>query len=360
MRALVVVAIVFASTNAQADFQSEWRDGCPAGSLSVKPDLDYTTDKGPPVYPRTEATRTGAAPDVDSELVPTRFTAVAGYSQFSSSLNAPGQSARPVAGTIIAHLNRRIYESNLGHQLSLGFTGMYSEMAFLPHDVETVAQSGNLVVGASLRGHWLTSGTVVDKSRPSSDDNGPIDAVGLRHAVAAQVLVFGRPWDGGTNAQQNDALFLQRTAFTPYLMSPNGGAGFAFETRSEQVGCYSPFIHVRLAFYGTSDAGKFDLILPETIAVGFSASEHFSLMFQYGLLIFDHTGNDADSHDHRFALLGTNVIHRFRFGGSYDADWGSVAAFIDMFRGADLYKGGVLTLSFSPNVLWSRENTLWQ
>src|SRR6185295_7600751 len=104
----------------------------------------------------------------------------------------------------------------------------------------------------------------------------------------------------------------RRSAFESYLWSPNRLLGAAFEYRSEGVGCYAPFFHLRLSGMLTHDlAARAMGILPQTVAGGLAVSTNASIFFQYGILIS--LAADGSAND----VFGSNVIHRFRVG----LDW---------------------------------------
>jgi hypothetical protein len=341
---LATIVILVSTRTAHAGIDTDWRDGCPAGNMQTAGDVSYASSDDTPKYRGTNVRRTGAAPDLDSALIPSRFGLAGFYAHLSSSASGAGVPAY-LAGWI-AHAHQNVDFSETDERIwSFGASEMLAGMEITENST-TAFQLGNFVFAPSLRRHWTTTGTDVEKSAPDRFDSSVIDPVGLRHAIAFQGLIAGRyQWGTGPGEADQDFRLLQRTAFDGYLIAPRETLGLAFETRSEGVGCYAPFVHLRLSILGTHDtAGKLMALAPQTLAVGFYASSHFAIMFQYGLLLYE-----ATNREHR-ALLDTNAIHRFRIGGEWTSqDW-SFAAHFDLFRGSTLYDGTVFGFSVSHGI----------
>ncbi len=219
--------------------------------------------------------------------------------------------------------------------LALGAISSFE--TFLPGDSYATNQVGNPVATISWQTYWLTSGTVLETSARGSNGD-PVEPVGIRHAIAEQVIVADRTW-GTSTSDDYAGLFMQRTAFEPYLSSPHRMLGFAVETRHENVGCYAPFIDLRASAYEANDTvgDHYAIIVPVTLAIGFNATENTSAFFQYGIALYTHTGAAATQAQDLFELSGTGMIHRFRFGAQYDTQRLAFALYVDLYRGMSLY-----------------------
>jgi hypothetical protein len=142
----------------------------------------------------------------------------------------------------------------------------------------------------------------------------------------------------------------RREAFEGYLISPRPTWGAAFEIRSEGVGCYAPFVHLRMSATLTdavtdpaqSPREHMVWLAPQTLTFGVSPSSHASVLFQYGLLVY-FTGETARGSP--ASLIGATAVHRFRFGGERVAGPLSFSAHLDFFLGSTLYDGSVFGVS---------------
>lgn len=347
MRAAWIIGSVIVATAsvARADYDSEWRDGCPPGNLEQVADYiaysrAYGHDGSQSVY-STDADQIGPTADLDSALVPTRVMAQGQYDHFSFGNDGNGR-ARLLGTTVQAHLNfpginfnplvpigtwRFAASLNLAALQMMSGDGLGSSAA--------PGQWGNIVLAPALRHTWMTS-YIHHKRKPRdpiTDLDGDITA--LRHAVAFQGLVTASPETYDVNETM---LLWKRSAFDSALFSPHRTWGGSFEYRTEGVGCYSPFFHLRLAALWTSDlAGERLMIFPETVTVGMSAAAHTSVYFQYGAVV-----TIGSSDENLSPVFGANVIHRFRFGVDWSFAHVSVGAHLDEFRGSFAYDGTVL------------------
>lgn len=339
----VAVPIVFLVATASRSWAGGWRDGCPAGALQQNPDVTYPTPEAAPSYPGTNPRSIGPAPQLDSALVPTRALLTVPFLHFSS--NQSASRARMLGG--IAQVsansgNQSDVETSPfvgGLKLTVPYLDLLSgDSSSSGQPTPTAREFGNVVVAGSLQHYWLTS-ILADKA-----SGGPVDIASLRNAWAIQGILAFRP---GPSNVGDATILVQRTAFDSALFAPNFTLGTAFEVRTEGVGCYAPFIDVRLSVLGNQDAAEqhWMMFFPETVAVGFTpGAQAFVAMFQYGLLFSAYTGPSNQ------ALLPPSVVHRFRFGLDFFSDPGfSAGAHLDLFAGNALYDGTAIELYTSWN-----------
>jgi len=328
---LVAIVLLALSGRARAD----WRDGCPAGNLQSAADVTYTKAADAPGPGETNPRLLGPAPQLDSALVPTRVLLAPAYLHFEGSSDAPraqligalaqvnlnaGQSA-PTRAVVFGASLTVPYLNVEGNNLAAG-----GQSAPAP------AQLGNLVLGLSLKRHWLTS-FLDDRT---TDARAYI--AGVRNAWAVQLIGAARPW---SHDADGSTILLQRTAFDAALFTPHKAGGPAFEWRSEGVGCFAPFIHVRLSVVFSKDARDqhWSIFAPQTLALGLAPSSRFTAMVQYGMVFSAYTGPAGGAGQ---AVLPTNVVHRIRFGVDLSGGSISAGAALDLFLNSALYDGTAL------------------
>lgn len=359
MKPIVYIFVVLALTStafADNDFDSNWRDGCPPGNLEKVPDVIADSRGGSAAHVQdaydTDARLSGAAPQFDSAFVPSRIAVIGDYSHLTAddgnmaADHRDSGRARLLGSTLQVAVNAQLHEGwVLGVQAMDGYAARLSGDMPANSTTSSNAQTNwsNFVLAAAIKHHWLSSFVHVRKKwwEDTTDTEGTIAA--LRHAAAGQI-VLATPWTDANNA---DALAIaRRNAFDSYQFIPHGVVGGFFEYRSEGVGCYAPFFHLRLGAFWTRDGlSQSMLVIPETVAGGLSVGDNVQVFFQYGLLVaLQHTSMMEDP------VFGASVIHRFRFGFDWaDASWG-IGAYLDYYRGSDAYGGAMfgLHLSYKP------------
>jgi hypothetical protein len=342
---LAAGALLAVAGRAWGDYSPEWRDGCPAGDVELNPDVSYASADAAPLSRATEPRLVGPAPELDSALVPTRLLGALEVLHFGSG-GADGP-ARIIGALVQLHLNFRIPETADAHPWVGGFTLTVPYLNTFSGDSApdgspspAPGDVGNMVLALSGQHYWLTS----ILSGRSADVAGTV--AGVRNALSGQLTFAFRPWTSDQNEPDEVFPLLQRTTFNSAYFAPHPSIGGAFEIRSEGVGCYAPFIHLRLSFAGNQDAAEqhFMLFFPETIAAGIAPTSNSTIMIQYGLLFSGYTGTAAQ------ALLPSSVVHRLRFGLDYTSSSGwSAGGSFDLFLGNALYDGTALEAYLSWN-----------
>jgi hypothetical protein len=319
---------------------AEWRDGCPAGNVQQTPDIVFADPAAAPPYSGTDPRLMGPAPQLDSALVPTRVLLAPAYLHFAGDDEAP--RARLLGGLAQVKVNAGESHSTNPWVGGLSLTAPY--LAVLSGDLAPDGQpapapdqAGNLVLALSLQHYWLTS--ILD----DPDTDAKVYIAGLRNAWALQLTGAARPW---SHDAEDSAILLQRTAFDAALFTPHKAVGGSFEWRTEGVGCYAPFIDVRLSLLLTRDASEqhWSLFAPQTLAVGFAGSSSATAMVQYGMLFSAYSGPAAK------AVLPTNVVHRVRFGldVAFASEF-SIGVAFDVFLNSSLYDG----TAFEGHLAWN-------
>jgi hypothetical protein len=343
---LVLVIVAASAGAARADYDPEWRDGCPGGNLTRTPDVAHQASDALPRYDGTRPELTGALPQADSGLARDQVGFDGTVSHFASP--EPGRdSASLYGGGLRAHGGVPLGGHDFHYGAGLGALLSYHRLQDSPRPVDRL---GNLVLEPELRMQWVATGTnVVDSIRDPEHQ-----AAGVRNGVALQAIL-ARPFDQGDAARAMATGVWTRTAFEGYRASPRPTWGGALELRSEGVGCYAPFVHLRLSLTFTRIATLPDhpadeslvLLAPQTLAFGFSPSSHTSVWLQYGLLVYFAPGDRSGPGS---SLIGETAIHRFRFGIERAFDGGSVATHVDYFRGSKMYDGTVVGVSLNWNL----------
>lgn len=339
----VAVATCVLRVSAAAETTYEWRDGCPAGN---RPD-----------YPGTISHWHGATPQTDSALMPSHVMAGSQLSYYTAH-NVQGDGTE-FTGTIPrlrlwtpylqAHQNFRLGKRS-PHSLALTATLPYGRQFDGDRKVDGNGRIppspdllGNPTVALSYRRHKLYGYF----DRQDEENRDVDDAVaGMRIAWAARVATsFPR------SDRHDDRLSLALAhPFDAHWFGPAGILGLpgplaaAFELRAESVGCYAPFVHIRLSVSVQSEAGDRVLYLPQTAAVGMYVSSQTALLFQYGVMI--RTSNADDTQQ---SLFGIDAVHRFRFGGEHTRDAWRLGANIDLFRGSQRLEGVIIGAYFLLN-----------
>ena len=351
--AIAVIAWLCAPRPARADYDSDWRDGCPPGNLERAADyLAYSRAHPPgaaaaPAAPySTDANQTGPSDGFDSAIIPTRLLVLGDYAHYADGrVTVPGGDSRDIGRArlvnvlVQAHLNVPLAVDD---QLRLGVTAVAPWAQRLPGDGAGSAphQFGNIAVMTSLRFGWLSS--YLHRRQGSADPEGDVAAV--RHAIAIQGMVTGAPVD----YDRADRLILaRRSGFEGYLFTPRRSYGGSLEYRAEGVGCYSPFFHLRLSGFGTATDGRTTLLLPQTVALGLAVASDTSVFFQYGLLV---TVGAQDQRPDQEPLFVSDAVHRLRVGIAWSFPRWSVTAHLDQFLGNAAYQGTLLTVYMSLHI----------
>ncbi len=345
---MIAVAWLGMPQIARADFDVDLRDGCPPGAREVRRDVAYASAADIAPYGGTQEKLTGPVPELDSALVPTSFVMAGSYTHYSPAMAA--QRARIWEGSLMAHLNLATDRTWLDDDLSIGFTFIASGASVSSGDsvamVPNAAPSeyGNLVLAVSLRGHGLTS--IID--------NGPPRLSALRHAWAFQVLGAIPPGSQDSAAAKQALTLEQWYPYDSYRYAPHWALGASAEWRMESIGCYAPFVHLRIGFVmnpnldtKTGETDNVMFLAPQTLTLGVYPTARLAAMFQYGLLIYYSPA--APRRDD--PLPGTNAVHRFRFATELPVGTVRVGAHLDLFRGATLYDGTVFGVYVSSGLV---------
>lgn len=325
-----------ATATARADYEVEWRDGCPGGNLARTPDVRHREDDRLERYDGTRPELIGALPQPDSALGGNQIGIDSTIGHFAS----PGDgrpSASLYGGVLRVHGNAPV--SHGGHvRWSAGLGAMVS--AHRLEDGRTIVDLlGNLVLEPELRAHWVATGTNIVDSLGDPEHQ----AAGLRNSVALQAIIAA-PLDGSDRARADRLALWRRDAFDGYLMSPRATVGGALEIRSEGVGCYAPFVHLRLSAMLTEpQMGRMAVVAPQSLSLGFALSSRTSLLLQYGLLVYL-TRNGQEVED---PPIGATAIHRLRVGGERAFDDFTMALHFDYFTGSALYDGTFFGMSLT-------------
>lgn len=340
--ALALAVVMAAGGSARADYDPEWRDGCPGGNRSRTQDIQHRWADKLDDYPGTRPERVGALPQSDSALGDNQVGLDTMVARFASLGNGSG-AASAAAEALHVHLNYPFARWLLARWA--GGLNLAASAQQLEDGRTRTARLGNAVIQPEMRMQWVATGTNVVDSVKDPDHQ----AAGLRNGLALQ-LILAVPFDQGMSARAARASLWRREAFEGYLVSPRSTAGAAFEIRSEGVGCYAPFVHLRLSATFTdivtdpaqSPREHMVWLAPQTLTVGVSPSSHASVMFQYGLLVY-FTGETARGSPE--SLIGATTLHRFRIGGEYV--WRSLtfSAHLDFFLGSTLYDGSMFGVS---------------
>lgn len=342
----LVPAILAAGAGvARADFDPEWRDGCPGGNLSRTADVLHQASDALPRYAGTRPELTGALPQADSALARDQFGIDGAVSHFASP-DASGRSTSLYDGALRLHGGL-----GGGHEIhygaGLGAVLSYHHLQDGPMPVDRV---GNLVLEPEFRWQWVATGTNLVDSLGDPDHQ----AAGLRNGIALQAIL-AQPLDQSQAARAAATEVWRHAAFEGYRVSPRPTWGGALELRSEGVGCYAPFVHLRLSLTFTEIATlpgnladeNLVMLAPQTLAFGFSPSSHASVWMQYGLLIYFAPGSRGGPAS---SLIGETAIHRFRFGIERVLGAASAAVHVDFFRGSKMYDGTVVGVSLNWNL----------
>jgi hypothetical protein len=345
--AWLVGAIVAASAGAaRADYDPEWRDGCPGGNLSLKPDVAHQASDALPRYAGTRPELTGAMPQPDSALARDQI----GFDGTISHFASPGggrDSASLYGAGLRAHAGGSHYGRDFHYGAGLGVLLSGHRLQDSPTPIDRL---GNLVLEPELHLQWGATGTNFVDSLGDPEHQ----AAGVRNGFALQAIL-ALPFDQSDAARAMATTVWARAAFEGYRVSPRPTWGGALELRSEGVGCYAPFVHLRLSLTFTQIATRPDapaddnlvLLAPETLAFGFSPSSHLSVWLQYGLLVYFAPG---DRDGPASSVIGETAIHRFRFGFEAMFDGWSVTPHVDYFRGSKMYDGTVVGVSLNWNL----------
>jgi len=347
-RALVLALLGATVHAARADYDPEWRDGCPAGNLARLPDIAHSAVDPLEPYPGTRPELAGALPQPDSAFGRTQLGTDFTLSHFASpggEIHAAavyGAALRGALSVAVSHWRHVRWSAGLRAALS---------SHHLDDGSLSLDHLGNLVVQPELRWQWVAIGS------------NPIDSVGdpahppasLRNGIAVQAIL-ARPRDQGEAARVDGARIWRRTAFEGYLVSPRPTWGGALELRSEGVGCYAPFVHLRLSLTATEAATdpmdpsheRLVVLAPQTLSVGFALSSHASLLVQYGLLVYLARSEGASER----SPIGATAIHRFRLGGERVFANGrlTMSGYLDLFAGSALYDGTNVGFSMTWNL----------
>jgi hypothetical protein len=344
---LVLVIVAAGSGAARADYDPEWRDGCPGGNLSRTPDVLHRASDLPPRYGGTHPELTGALPQADSGLARDQIGLDGTVSHFASPGNG-GNSTSLYGGALRLHGNVPI---GGGHDVHHG-AGLGAVLSYhrLQDGSAMVDRLGSLVLEPEFRAQWVATGTNIVDSVGDPDHQ----AAGLRNGVALQAIL-AEPLDQGMAARVAATGVWSRDAFDGYLVSPRPTWGGALEIRSEGVGCYAPFVHLRLSLTFTEVATQpaapstehVVMLAPQTLAFGFSPSSHTSVWLQYGLLVYFLPGDPGGVSS---SLIGATAIHRFRFGIERVFGGVTAAAHVDFFHGSAMYDGTVVGVSLNWNL----------
>jgi hypothetical protein len=343
----LVPAIVAAGAGAaRADDVPEWRDGCPGGNLSRTPDVLHHASDTLPRYEGTRPELTGAMPQADSGLARDQIGLDGTVSHFASSGNG-GNSTSLYGGALRLHADVALGGHDVHYGAGLGALLSYHRLQDGPM---TVDRLGSLVLEPELRAQWVATGTHFVDSLGDPDHQ----AAGLRNGIALQAIL-AEPLDQGPAARAAATAVWSRAAFEGYRVSPRPTWGGALELRSEGVGCYAPFLHLRLSLTFTEAATQpadrsaehLVMLAPNTLAVGFSPSSHASVWLQYGLLIYFVPGDRGGASS---SLIGATAIHRFRFGIERVLGGVTAAVHVDFFRGSAMYDGTVVGVSLNWNL----------
>lgn len=348
IRVVAVAAAVMAAParDARADYDPEVRDGCPAGNLSRKPDVQQRASDTLEPYRGTRPDQVGALPQADSALAPNQLAVDVVVSHFASQGNDSGPTAL-YGGALYGHLDRPFARwLQARWAIGLGVAGSAHQLEEGP---DRRFRLGTLVFEPELRAQWVATGTNVVNSL----DDPEHQAAGLRNGIAVQGI-FAAPLDTSMGARADSARVWRRDAFEGYLVSPRATMGGAVELRSEGVGCYAPFVHLRLSATATkaeTDPARpsvehLVLLAPQTLTFGFSPSSSASLLTQYGLLVYftEDTARGSSA-----SLIGASAIHRFRIGGERVVGRVTFAAHFDFFLGSPLYGGTMFTVAMRLN-----------
>jgi hypothetical protein len=348
------LAIVGSSAGAaRADYDVEWRDGCPGGNLARTPDVQHRWADTLERYDGTRPELIGALPQPDSALAGNQIGVDSRIAHFASP-GAGGNSASVYGGVLRAHGNAPLsHWSNV--RWSAGLAAMLSAHR-LEDGHTSIDRLGNLVLEPELRAHWVATGTNVVDSLGDVDHQ----AAGLRNSVAIQAIISA-PLDQAMPARSERLGLWRRDAFEGYLVSPRGTLGGALEIRSEGVGCYAPFVHLRLSLTFTDvpiapaqpapvqpapaqpAMERMVMVAPQTLSFGFALSSRASMLLQYGLLVYlTRDGQAAEG-----SLIGATAIHRFRVGGERVFDSVTMAVHFDYFLGSALYDGTIVGVSLA-------------
>lgn len=319
---------------ARADYDPEWRDGCPPANFERAADhiaFSRSIDRPEAAHDdyNTDPHQVGVVPDFDSAFLPTRIAVLGTYSHFADSSDevSPDEHdaatrARLFGGALQLHVNWTVADEwRLGASVTAGVLDRLSG-----DSGSTPRQLANIAFAPAIRHGFLTSFIHAEPGHTIA---------ALRHGVALQGLVTASP----TTFDAMERLVLMRhSAFDSYLYSPHRTWGGFFEYRIEGVGCYSPFIHLRLGGTKTTDlAGHGMWVLPESVAAGLAVAADASVFAQYSVLVAVGT-NPVESDP----ILGSNVIHRFRIGLEWESPLATLGTHLDLFRGSVAYNGTVI------------------
>lgn len=348
----IVVGLVTASTGyARADYDPEWRDGCPGGNLTHLPDVQYRKADTLESYAGTRPDLVGALPQPDSAFGRNQL-GIDSVLAHSATVDANTPSTL-VAGAAL----RGAINIPIGHLYHLRWsTGLHATLSrrHFEEGGQMVNHLGNLVLQPEFRWQWTATGSNTVDSIGDPEHQ----AAGLRNGIALQAIV-ARPFDQSVAARTSGAMIWRRDAFEGYLVSPRPTWGGAIEIRSEGVGCYAPFIHLRLSLTVTdaatdpSDVAHEHMVFlaPQTLSFGFALSSHASVLVQYGLLVYVARGDSGPGFP-LASLIETSALHRLRFGGEKVFAGGQLtaAASLDLFLGSQLYHGTRVGVSLTWNM----------
>lgn len=349
--ALALGVVAASATPGLADYDPEWRDGCPGGNLTRRPDVQHRAADPPERYDGTRPDLVGALPQPDSAFGRNQFGIDSVLAHFAAANN--DNNSTVVAGAALRGAIN-IPVSHLGH--IRWSTGLHVTMSSrdLEEGDRTVGHLGNLVLQPEFRWQWVSIGSNTVDSLGDPEHQ----AAGLRNGIALQAII-AQPFDQSAAARADGTMIWRHTAFEGYLVSPRRTSGGAIEIRSEGVGCYAPFVHLRLSLTVTDAATDprdvthehMVFLAPQTLSFGFTLSSHASVLVQYGLLVYL-ASNDLVDETAPPSLIETSALHRFRFGGELVLVDRRLtgAAYLDLFRGSKLYSGTVVGLSFTWNM----------
>ncbi|MBA3458603.1 MAG: hypothetical protein H0T46_01470 [Deltaproteobacteria bacterium] len=327
MKAAVLVAAGMSLVAATAHGE-EWRDGCPAGNMKK--------------YPGTSPRSLGAAPQQDSELVPSRvvigvesayYVATTGEDEIGQPLEHP--RARVLTEYVALHQN--IWR--------FGFTALISGSHRRSGDYEGPSPSrlGNLVLAAAYRRHYLYAFFGEADEHDETAHAGTIAGLRVAFAGGASVSIPMR------NDVQDGYHLAAFAPFNLHWSTPKSFISFdetiaaTGEIRIESVGCYAPFIHLKATAIPnhqalSNESTRWTLSLSQSIALGMYVSDHNALYVQYALALL---GAGTQS--------GADAVHRLRAGVEHSRQHSAFGVTIDVMRGSERLNGFVLGAYFAPN-----------
>lgn len=354
LRAILALAsggVAASASPARAGYDPEWRDGCPAGNLARLPDVQHRAADALERYDGTRPDLVGALPQPDSAFGRNQLgiDTILAHSEATKDSDdrtvIGGAALRGAINIPVSHW----YHLRWSTGLHVSLSARHRE-----EGDQTANRRGNLVLQPEFRWQWVATGS----NTVDSLDDREHQAAGLRNGIALQAII-ARPLDQSDAARADKAMVWRRSAFEGYLVSPRPTWGGAVEIRSEGVGCYAPFIHLRLSLTVTDAATdpenpgheQMVFLAPQTLTFGVALSSHASVLVQYGLLVYL-ANNDRTDGTAPQSLIETSALHRFRFGGEwvFGDEHLTGAAYLDLFRGSKLYAGTVVGVSLTWNI----------